>query len=165
MQTLEELTLAKKVNIDDYLNLYKIVLDDLEDKTLLGVFSKEDVQIMLDLGGKIWLYYDKDIPVSSVFMLPIPKDILKKHNLKYKEEEITSVGPIMVHPNYRGNKLQKQMLIVLEKYAKSKNFKYIYTKVSEKNIYSKKNFEDLGYKKIEVFHDERGNNISLLKKL
>ncbi|NMA50891.1 MAG: GNAT family N-acetyltransferase [Mollicutes bacterium] len=165
MIKLKDLKIKKTTNIDDYLNLYNIVLDNLDDKDLLGAFTKEDVINILENGGKIWLYYDNNIPVCSIFLIPVMRKTLDKHNLSYDEKETTSVGPVMVHPNYRGNKLQKQMILVLEKYAKSKNYKYIFTKVSEKNIRSKKNFEDLDYKIVNKYENERGVNIAFIKKI
>ena len=53
-------------------------------------------------------------------MLYIPSNnkTLEKHNLKYDEKLVGSCGPIMVNPKYVGNKFQKQMLELLDKYCK-----------------------------------------------
>lgn len=36
----------------------------------LGTFSKDEIIEILNNGGKIWLYYDQNMPVCSVFYIP-----------------------------------------------------------------------------------------------
>lgn len=91
-------------------------------------------------------------------MLYIPSNnkTLEKHNLKYDEKLVESCGPIMVNPEYVGNKFQKQMLELLDKYCKSIGKRYIFTKVHPDNIYSINNFVSDGYKFVETYKTSSG---------
>ena len=91
-------------------------------------------------------------------MLYIPSNnkTLKKHSLNYDEKLVGSCGPIMVNPKYVGNKFQKQMLELLDKYCKSIGKRYIFTKVHPDNIYSINNFVSDGYKFVETYKTSSG---------
>ena len=78
------------------------------------------------------------------------------NNLKYDEKLVGSCGPIMVNPKYVGNKFQKQMLELLDKYCKSIGKRYIFTKVHPDNIYSINNFVSDGYKFVETYKTSSG---------
>ena len=78
------------------------------------------------------------------------------NNLKYDEKLVGSCGPIMVNPKYVGNKFQKQMLELLDKYCKSIGKIYIFTKVHPDNIYSINNFVGDGYKFVETYKTSSG---------
>ena len=83
---LKDLTeISENVNLDEYLYLYKYVRDNMEHPEWLGTFAKEEIEDILSDGGKIWMYYDKDIPVCSVFYIPATNKSLKKHNVEYDE--------------------------------------------------------------------------------
>ena len=47
------------------------------------LISKEEIKEILEVGGKIWLYYDNNIPVCSVFFIPTSNKSLRKHNIDY----------------------------------------------------------------------------------
>lgn len=95
-------------------------------------------------------------------MLYIPSNnkTLEKHNLKYDEKLVGSCGPIMVNSKYVGNKFQKQMLELLDKYCKSIGKRYIFTKVHLDNIYSINNFISDGYKFVETYKTSSGESRS-----
>lgn len=97
--------IEENVDLDDYLKLYNYVLDNMEHKEWLGTFVKNEIKEILSKGGKIWLYYDKDNLVSSMFYIPTTNKSLKKHNINYDERITGSLGPIMVSPKYVGNGL------------------------------------------------------------
>lgn len=63
--------ISEDVPLDEYLYLYNYVRDNMEHKEWLGIFTKEEIKEILKIGGKIWLYYDKEIPVCSVFYIPV----------------------------------------------------------------------------------------------
>lgn len=96
-------------------------------------------------------------------MLYIPSNnkTLEKHNLKYDKKLVGSCGPIMVNPKYVGNKFQKQMLELLDKYCKSIGKRYIFTKVHPDNIYSINNFISDGYKFVETYKTSSGESRSV----
>ena len=59
---------SSNVNLDEYLELYNYVRDNMEHPEWLGTFTKDEIIEILGIGGKIWMYYDGDIPVCSVFL-------------------------------------------------------------------------------------------------
>ena len=144
------------VNLDDYLFLYNYVRDNMEHPEWLGTFTLEEITEILLIGGKIWLYYDKDVPVCSVFYIPASNKALRKHNVEYDESDTGSLGPIMVRKEYVGNGLQTAMLGVLNNYAKSIGKLHMFTKAHSDNVYSIRNILKDGYKVVDEYENERG---------
>ena len=147
---------STNVNLDEYLYLYNYVRDNMEHPEWLGTFSKEEIEDILNNNGKIWMYYDKDIPVCSIFYIPTKNKSLRKHNIEYDEEVTGSLGPVMVRKEYVGNGLQTQMMNVLNDYVKSIGKTHMFTKAHSDNIYSIKNILKDGYKVIDEYENERG---------
>ena len=112
-------------NIDEYLEFYKYVKSNMKEPSWLGEFSLNELKNILNNEGKLFNFYD--------------------------EKLVGSCGPIMVNPKYVGNKFQKQMLELLDKYCKSIGKRYIFTKVHPDNIYSINNFVSDGYKFVETY--------------
>ena len=139
------------IDLDEYLKFYKEVRDNMEYPEWLGTFTKEKLIDILSSGGKIFNYYDKDILVSSIMYIPIKEKTLIKHNINHDVNEVCSLGPVMVNPKYIGNGLQYQMMNKFNEYVKSKNQRYIFTKVHPDNIYSIWNIEKSGYKFLEYY--------------
>lgn len=153
------------VNISDYLSLYDYVRRNMEHPEWIGKFTQSEVEEILNKGGKIWIYYDKNIPVCSMFYMPVSNKTLRKHNANYDEEETGSLGPIMVRKEYVGNGLQTAMLNVLNDYVKSMGKKYIFTKAHSDNIYSIRNILSDGYKIVDEFKDDIGLMIVFIKRI
>lgn len=59
---------------------------------------------------------------------------------------VANIKLVIVLPEYRGNGLQKKLILKLEKIAKEKDKKILCATVSPKNNFSIRNFELLGYK-------------------
>nr|MBP3258853.1 hypothetical protein [Bacilli bacterium] len=145
---------SDNVNLDEYLYLYKYVRDNMEHPEWLGTFTKDEIIDILKIGGKIWMYYDKDIPVCSVFYIPASNKSLRKHNIEYDEEITGSLGPVMVRKEYVGNGLQLAMHDVVNKYVKSIGKTHMFTKAHSANIYSIKNILKDGYKVIHEYESD-----------
>ena len=154
---------SNDVNITEYLWLYNYVRDNMEHPEWLGTFSLDDIRELLNIGGKIWMYYDKNIPVCSMFYIPSSNKSLRKHNIKYDESITGSLGPIMVRKEYVGNGLQTAMLQVLNNYIKTIGKKHLFTKAHSDNIYSIRNLLKDGYKIIDEYENERGSMIAFVK--
>ena len=155
--------ISNNVNLDEYLSLYNYVRDNMEHPEWLGTFTKEELEEILKIGGKIWMFYDKDIPVCSVFYIPSSNKSLRKHNIEYDEEITGSLGPIMVRKEYVGNGLQTEMLHVLNEYTKSIGKIHMFTKAHSDNIYSIRNILKDGYKVIDKYENERGPMTAFVK--
>lgn len=143
-------------NIDEYLEFYKYVKSNMKEPSWLGEFSLNELKNILNNEGKLFNFYDNNIIVCSMLYIPSNNKTLEKYNLKYDEKLVGSCGPIMVNPKYVGNKLQKQMLELLDKYCKSIGKRYIFTKVHPDNIYSINNFVSDGYKFVETYKTSSG---------
>ena len=154
---------SDNVNLDEYLSLYNYVRDNMEHPEWLGTFTLEEIKEILNIGGKIWMYYDKYIPVCSVFYIPTSNKSLRKHNIKYDESITGSLGPIMVRKEYVGNGLQTAMLEVLNNYIKSIGKLHMFTKAHSNNIYSIRNILKDGYKVIDKYENERGSMTAFIK--
>ena len=147
---------SENINIDEYLKLYDYVRDNMEHKEWLGTFTKMEIDDILSLGGKIWMYYDGDTPVCSAFYIPVFKRVLEKYKIDADAESTGSLGPMMVSKEYVGNGLQKQMMDVLNDYAKSIGKTHMFTKAHSDNIYSINNILKDGYKKVYDYESDRG---------
>lgn len=155
--------ICENVNLEDYLSLYKYVRDNMEHPEWLGTFEKEEIVDILNNGGKIWLYYDNDVLVCSMFYIPVKEKTLRKHNVNYDESEVGSLGPIMVSPDYVGKGYQSGMMEVLDNYVRSIGKKYIFTKVCSDNIYSINNMFKNNYQVVDIYDSERGKDEALIK--
>ena len=156
---------CENVEIDKYLELYKYVRENMEHPEWSGTFAKEEINGILKDGGKIWLYFNKQELVRSMFNMPIKESSLRKHNVMFNEIEVGALGPIMVSPKYVGNGLQNEMIQVLNKYCIDNNKKYIYTKVCSDNVYCLRNLIKNGYILKDEYENERGMNSALIKEL
>ena len=76
--------ISDNINLDEYLYLYNYVRDNMDHPEWLGTSAKDEIKEILNNGGKIWMYYDNDIPVCSVFYIPTSNKSLKKHNIDYE---------------------------------------------------------------------------------
>ena len=155
--------ISDNINLDEYLYLYNYVRDNMDHPEWLGTFAKDEIKEILNNGGKIWMYYDNDIPVCSVFYIPTSNKSLKKHNINYDEKITGSLGPIMVRKEYIGNGLQTAMHQVINKYVKSIGKTHMFTKAHSDNIYSIRNILKDGYKVIDKYENERGPMTAFVK--
>lgn len=154
---------SDNVNLDDYLYLYNYVRDNMEYPEWLGTFTLDEINEILNMGGKIWMYYDKKTPVCSIFYIPSSNKSLRKHNIEYDESVTGSLGPIMVRKEYVGNGLQTAMMDVMNNYVKSIGKTHMFTKAHSDNIYSIRNILKDGYKIIDEYENERGQMIAFVK--
>ncbi len=155
----------ENVSLDDYLKLYKYVRDNMEHPEWLGTFTRDEIIEILNVGGKIWLYYDNSNLVCSMFYIPSSKKSLVKHNVNYNEELVGSLGPIMVSPDYVGHGYQIKMMNILDEYCRSINKKYIFTKVCSDNLYSLNNMLKDNYKVVDEYESERRMDTAFIKEI
>lgn len=155
----------ENVDLDQYLELYFYVRENMEHPEWLGTFEKEEIIDILNNDGKIWLYYDDTNLVCSMFYIPAKNNSLKKHNIEFDENIVGSLGPIMVSPDYVGNGYQNKMMNLLDKYCLSIGKKYIFTKAHSDNVYSINNILKNNYKLIHKYENERGPYSAFIKEI
>ncbi len=146
-------------DLDKYLEFYNYVRNNMEHPEWLGTFTKDEIEMILGIGGKLFNYYDKETIVCSFFYMPTSNKSLLKHSINYDESLVGSCGPIMVNPKYVGNGLQKQMIDALEDYCKSINKKFCYTKIHPDNIYCINNFVDKKYNYLQTYTSPKDGEI------
>ena len=154
---------SDNVNLDEYLWLYNYVRDNMEHPEWLGTFTLDEIKEVLSSGGKIWMFYDKNIPVCSIFYIPSSNKSLRKHNIEYDEKITGSLGPVMVRKEYTGNGLQTEMMNVLNDYVKSIGKTHMFTKAHSDNIYSIRNILKDGYTIVHEYESDRGPTTAFVK--
>jgi len=154
------------IDIDLYQKYYKYVRDNMEHPEWLGTFTNEDIISILNDGGKIWMYFDNDNFVGSVFYMDkVKQSTLEKHNIDCDAKVTSALGPVIVSPEYVGNGLQYKMQQVYNEYAKSLGKKYSFTKAHADNIYSIRNILKDEYTVTHEYIDDRGPNKAFYKEL
>ena len=163
---IKDLTLKdNNINLEEYLNFYNYVKANMKDPSWLGNFNEEKLINILNMGGKICVYYLNDEIVCSMMFIPSDEQTLKLFNLPYNKAEVGECGPIMVNNKYIGYGLQAQMLDELDKFCKEKGYNYVLTTIAPNNSYSINNFIKKGYKKIDEFNLKRGVRSLYLKRV
>ena len=153
----------KNVNLNDYLKLYTYVREKMQYPEWLGTFSLREIKDILSKGGKIWLYYDNEHLVCSMFYIPSNQESLNKRHINTLETETASLGPIMVSPDYVGKGYMLKMLKIFNEYCISIGMKYIFTKAHSENLFSINNMYKDGYTLVDEYEIERGKMSAFLK--
>lgn len=155
--SLEELTCVDNIDLDEYIKFRESVRARMEHPDWLGDISKEGLQEMLNVGGKIWVYYDKKIPVCSIMFIPSGEDAKEDLEIEGIDYNLMGdIGPLFVNFDYLGNGLMEQMLEMFDKYLLSIGYKYVMTTVHPDNIYCARNILNNGLEKISQKEFKRG---------
>lgn len=153
-------------NFQIYIEFYSKVVENLPDKSWLGLFNEDKIKDVLNNDGKIWIWTNKKEIVCSLMYINATKDALDKLLLiDYKVNEVGECGAVLVNEKYWGNGLQLQMLDFLENYANKINKKYILTTVHPDNVYSIDNFKNKNYLFKNTFDLHRGKRNLYIKEL
>ncbi len=155
----------ENIDLDKYLEFYYFIKDNMEHPEWLGDFTKEDFKYLLLNNSKIWIYYINDIIVCSMMFIPSDLKALNKLEIELDYNIVAEYGPIMVSPKYLGNKLQYQMLKILDKYTIDKGYKYVVSTIHPDNIYSINNFIKDDFKLINQKEFKRGIRNIYMKRL
>lgn len=156
---------CENINLDDYISYREDIKKNMEHPDWLGDFLKSDLEYLLNNGSKIWIFYNGDEYVSSMMMIPSDEKTISKFGLDLDYKEVVDYGPMFVNPNYRGNKLQFQMLEYLDNYVKKLGYKYVAGTIHPDNIFSINNLVNDGFKYIDTKEFSRGIRNIYLKEL
>ena len=144
-------------DIDDILNLYEYTISRLKDPTILRNSSKELLlQSISNENIAYGIFIEKELIAIGIAVDPKPPEVDLRINLqKYKIDKAMDLKVIIVKENYRGNGLQKILIVLLEKQAKQKGYTHFCVSISPNNLYSSNNFIELGYQKdhTEIIYD------------
>ena len=111
------------------------------------------------------VYYLNSVPVCSMMLIPADKKSLDKFGLDLVVEEVVDYGPMMVRPEYVGNRLQYQMLKTIDNYSIANGYKYAAGTIHPENIYSINNLLKDDFKLIGQKEFKRGIRNIYLKTL
>lgn len=119
----------------------------------------------LNKGGKILGCYVNDRLIAyGALIFPGFDNENLGYDLKLEKEELLKVAhldSVAVHPDYRGNKLQYQLICLLEKIAIEKGYRHLYSTVSPTNKYSINNLLKLGLE-IKIEKEKYDGKIRLI---
>lgn len=153
------------LNVEEFVNFFNEVKNEMISSNWLGDITKENVLSIINEGGDVFVYYFKENIICALVYLVANEKSKEKFNLKYKVNEMCACGPVMVNKNFRGNKLQIQMLEKFEELVKLNGKKYIFSTVHPLNKYSINNFIKLNYKNEGTLNLKRGTRSIFIKKI
>jgi hypothetical protein len=155
---LEELKCLKnnEISIKEYVQIRDDVKKRMEHPEWLGDFTIEEIEEGMKSGTNLWLYYQGTEPICSTMCIPCTKRDVEKFEVDINYKDIIDYGPMFVCNNYRGNKLQSQMLSFLDDYYKNKGYKYVLATIHPDNSHSINNLLNDGFKLINQKEFKRG---------
>ena len=152
-------------DLDIYLDFINYVKSTMEHPEWLGDFTKENLEVMLKNGTKIWMYYLDDDVVCSMMAIPSTKKSLDKFEINQDYKIVIDYGQMAVNIKYVGNGLQYQMLKNLEDYSINNGYKYAASTIHPNNIYCINNFIKDNFELINYKEFKRGPRNIYFKKL
>lgn len=158
MMRLSELNVqSSNIDLDEYIEFRESVRSRMEHPEWLGEISKEELENMLSIGGKIWIYSNGDVPVCSWMFIPAGEDAKNDLEIDWIDYNLMGdIGPVFVNFDYLGNGLMYQMLLEYDKYLESIGYKYVMTTVHPDNIFSSRNMVKNEMKKVSQKTFKRG---------
>lgn len=137
-----------KENIKEILELHPIVREYLESEDDFYFDEYDYYKHHLVNGGKILgCYVNNKLIAYGVAIFPGYDSENLGYDINLNSEELPFVAHLdsfIVHPNYRGNKLQYKLSLLIEEIARQKGCKHLFSTVSPNNIYSLTNLKNLG---------------------
>jgi ribosomal protein S18 acetylase RimI-like enzyme len=136
--------------LDEIMELQSTIVKGIENNEWYCAVSKEEFKSYFSEGKKVLGYLNEknELVALGIYI----KNGYDKENYGYdiglEGEDLLEVAQIevtIVLDEYRGNKLQRILCENIEEIAKKDNMKILAATASPYNIYSVKNFEDLGY--------------------
>ena len=137
--------------LDKILELQKYIYDLLEEKEFYSCCSEEDLKKDLTERGRILgciVEATDELVAIGVYAKFGYNEENYGYDIGVKGEELLYIANFestIVHPDYRGNKLQKILIEKLEELAKADNIKYICATAAPDNKYSSDNIKELGF--------------------
>ncbi len=155
----------ENIDLDSYIKFREIVKQNMEHPEWLGDFSRGELEEMLKNNSKIWIYYLDNEPICSMMLIPSRKKDLEKFEIDLDSSIVVDYGPMFVNPKYVGNKLQYQMLKEIDNYSLSLGYKYAVGTIHPDNIYSINNLLKDNFQLTKTKEFKRGIRNIYIKKL
>ncbi|MGL5712768.1 MAG: GNAT family N-acetyltransferase [Paraclostridium sp.] len=150
-------------NFSDVLKLYNIVVDSMDNKNWLKIRDFKSLQKTLDDGGFIiGCYLGSKLIACALCDVPNINDIDLLVELDIDSSDIKNTyisGFVMVHPSYRGNSLQSELLDLRIDASIDRGKKYIITVSAVDNVYSLNNIKSRGFE----LKSQKTNDLGVLR--
>ena len=154
-------------HLTDILSLQSIVVNDLKIKEHFISNDKSYFESILKNENHIFLGIFKDDTLISYALVLLNCNDYKEHFKKFKitpTKFSANFDIIVVHPNFRGNKIHKYLIDVIHKKLIKLNYSEIYCTVHPNNFSSLNNFLDKGYLSLgEITKKENHQRLFLQK--
>lgn len=159
-----EIILLNTHHIDDILKLQDIIINSLNNKDIFNASPKEVLfQNIQEKGRMIGIFFEKELIAYHSFYYPDNNDtdynLGVDINLLPSEFNImANIQNIVVHPDFRGNKLGLDMNKYAIEFLYRHKYSHILATVSPVNIHSLKLFFDSGFI-IKVLKEKYGGKL------
>ncbi len=135
--------------IDKIMDFQQEIIDGLEEKEWYSPSTKEEFLEILKKGRILGCVLEDDSLIAiSVYINWGYEQYNYGYDLNIKGEDLLRVGQIestLVKEEFRGNRLQRKMCMILEETSKKSGDRIISATASPYNIYSVNTFKALGY--------------------
>lgn len=134
-------------DLNQICDLQTVVIDGLKDKELLRNNSRIMFEHCIQNPNlTLGLFDDLELIALAILVDESGREEdLSKNLIAHQVDVSANLKLIMVKEAYRGQKLQKSLMWILEKIAAQRGYTHLCTTVSSKNIYSLNNITDSGY--------------------
>ena len=147
---------GKLADADNYIELLRHARSLMTHKEWFYLDKSEDVHTWLGNGVmELWVAEDDNGRLAGGFNIPLPglEDYNYGYDLGLSREELLRVihmDTAVVHPDFRGHKLQRRLMTVIEQdlFARYPDC-ILLTTVHPENIYSLSNVRSLGYEPVK----------------
>jgi ribosomal protein S18 acetylase RimI-like enzyme len=146
-----EMILAEEKHLPDIMKLQEIIVQDLENETMFNPSSTEFMRQHIESKGlTICIYAENElIAYNSLYFPELDEPdyyMGAEVNLPIAEiDKVANFNNVLVHPEYRGNKLGMKMNTYACHLLKSMNYRHFFATVSPSNIHSIRLFLDSGF--------------------
>ena len=137
--------------LDKIMELQDIIFDSLENKSFFAKTEKFEFEDIINKSGKVIgiVTESGELIAFGAMIKPELHDFNLGYDLNFDNKKLMKTAHIestVVHPDYRGNRLQKLLVQNLEEIAKEKECDIFCATVAPENEFSLNTFLKLNYK-------------------
>ena len=149
---MDEILFRKATNsdVEEISQLMETVYRQLEDPSIFACDDMEYVKNHIQKEGFCIVAQNQNEKIVGVLMVRFPFEAednlgIDIHLPKEKLNQVAHMESCVVHPDYRGHRLQQQLLQLAEEWIDKENFSYLLATVAPHNIPSRHSLEKVGY--------------------
>ena len=142
----------KEEDIDQYIKYVNVIKSKMTNPDFIMDLTKDYIIDLMNKNAHIYMYIYNGVAIASATIIPSDENAIRMVGLDLDYKEVIEYGPQFVHPDYRGNNIQFNMMKDIRYAAKALGFKYAIGVVDEDNKYSNDNAKKVGIftKKIKI---------------